>query len=84
MAGVFEFAAMDEVACVRERRHRLVVDDARIPSAMVEMQMRVHDDIDLLRLESAGGKLRRQSGRAFKCINVAAFVVPFIARSGFH
>src|SRR5207302_2689011 len=65
-------------------RHSLAVDDARIPSAMVEMQMRVHDDIDLLRLESARGKLRRQSRRAFKCINVAALVVPFIARSGFH
>jgi hypothetical protein len=58
MAGVFEFAAMHEVARVGKRGHGLAVDDARIPSAMIEMQMRVDDDVDLLGFEPARGQLR--------------------------
>ena len=82
--GVLEFAAMDEITRIRKRGHRQSIDDARIPAAVIEVEMRVHDDINLLGLKAARSQLREQPRRALKGVDLAFFRVPFISGSGFH
>ena len=55
---------------VRKSGHELAVDHTRVPAAVIEMQMRVHDDVDLLRraLRAAARLLQRGASRpAHKC-----------------
>ncbi len=81
--GVLEFGALDVIARVRKCGHKFAIDDSRVPSAMIEMQVRVDDDIDFLGPDATGGELIRQARRAFEGVDVAALGVPFIACAGF-
>ncbi len=50
-AGVLKFLALHKVSRVWKRRHGNTVHDARVPSAMIEMQMGIDDDVDLFGLD---------------------------------
>ena len=55
--GMLQFAALHDVARIGKRRDELAVHAARIPAAVVEMQVRIDDQVDLLRPNPALGKL---------------------------
>ena len=83
IARVFEFAArgryngrwgMWAQPCRRST--------ARVPAAMVEVQMGVDDDIDFLGPNAIARLADRGGAGAFEGVDVAALGVPFIARAG--
>ena len=78
MARVFELAAMDHVTGVGKRGHGLAIDDAGVPSAMVEMQVGIYHEIDLLGPHAVCREMFRQA-RALEGVNILALRVPFIA-----
>ena len=64
--GVLEFAAMHDIARIRKHRHGLPIHDARVPAAMIEVQMRVHHDIDLLGRHAVGTSCSGRRGAPSK------------------
>ena len=50
---------------------------------MIEMKMRVDDDVDLFGRNAVRHQLFRKPGRPVKRINVRALRVPLVARAGF-
>ena len=75
-SGVLEFAALDEVTRIWKCRARFAVYDARVPSAMIEMEVRIDDDIDFFGGERLGDKFVEQPRRAFEGIDVACVSRP--------
>src|SRR6478735_7860870 len=62
MLPVFEFAAAEQVARLREGRYPLAIDQARVPSHMVEMQVRAQHVGDFFVRESGLGQILEKSG----------------------
>src|SRR5487761_396463 len=75
---------LHEVTRFRKRRARFTIHNSRIPTAMIEMQMRVDDEVDVFRSYSVRGKLVRKSRRTLEGINLPALLVPFVTRTRFH
>jgi hypothetical protein len=50
---------------------------------MIEMQVRIDDEIHLLGLDAVSGELIEQARRAVDSVYVAALGVPFVAGAGF-
>ena len=78
MHGVVEFALLDNILSVRKGGDDFVAFDARVSAAMVEVEMRVDDDINVARLEAvvaqSGGK-----ARLAEAVDVAELGVHFTA-----
>ncbi len=55
--GVLEFVALHDVARIREDGQRFPVHDARVPAAMIEVQMRVDHNVDLFGRNAVRHKL---------------------------
>ena len=73
---VFQFAALHDVSRVRKSGHRFSVHDARVPAAMIEMQMRVDDDVDFFRRNAVRRPACPEARRAFKRVDFACVSRP--------
>ena len=67
MGRVLPLAALDDVAGARERGHDAAALAARVAAGVVEVQVGVHDDVDVLRAQAAGPQAAEEqwwSGRS--------------------
>src|SRR6202167_1634639 len=79
---MLEFAALHHVTRIGVRRHHFVADYARVPAAMVEMQMRIDDDIDFRHVQSVLAQAVVQK-RPVQSVNIPQLRRHFSARAGF-
>src|SRR5882724_5231695 len=82
-AGVVEFLALDDVASVGKSRYGAAIYNSRVPSAMIEMQMRIDNDVDTFRRDAQRRETLGQASEIFKGVDRGLFCVPFIARARF-
>ena len=76
------FEALERVARARERGDERVTVAAGVAAGVVEVEMRVHDERDVLRLHAALRKLTEELRRALDPVDPAQLVAHFRARAG--
>jgi hypothetical protein len=81
LSGVFEFAALSDVTCARERRDYLVLD--RVAAAVIEMKMRIDDQIDFAGISARTFQGIDQRVAVRHGVNGAQLRIPLRAMSGF-
>src|SRR5260221_253966 len=64
---------------VGKQRQGLTIHDARVPAAMIKVQMSIDDDIDFFRGNAARDKFIWKPWRCIEGINLCALGVPFVA-----
>ena len=76
--GMVEFAALHLVSGIREHRDRFLVHHARIPSAMVEVEVSIDDDVDLFRAGRRGSPNGLAGAAVRRFRKCPALRVPFV------
>ena len=84
MVRIFPFAALHEISRAREGRHKLSVLAPNIPPAMVEVQVRIDDDVDILGFQLQLLEFTGESPGVIHTINLIIFCVEFISDAGLH
>src|SRR5207245_1132956 len=84
MERVFPLSALHEVAGARKSRHESRPFTPGVPSAVVKVEVRVDDDMNVLGVESQLLKLHRQRRRVADAIEIGAFGVKFVADAGLN
>src|ERR1700751_4428787 len=78
---MLEFAALDHVSRISECGNHFVIYDAGVTAAVVEMEMRVDDDVDIVGMVPVVAETLDQI-RAIERVDVAKFVVMLVASAG--
>jgi len=65
----------------RKRRHESIAAPNRVPSAVIEMEMGVDDDVDVFRGDSGGVEVLEQLGRLL--VDLRHLLRQFVADAGF-
>src|SRR5579863_7712979 len=83
LQGMLVLGLLDHVARTRERGNHFAAIGARVPAAVVKMEVRVHDHIDVFRFYAAIAKPLDKMG-AFESIDIPKLDVLFFADSGLY
>src|SRR5580658_9171197 len=82
--GVFKFATLNDVLGAAEGGPKTIIDEARVASTVIEVEMGVDDEIDLIGGDPVLGESVDERVAVLNVVDGALFGVPFGAVAGFN